>query len=54
MNTQEILKVLRKLPGDFGEEIANLKASLSADNDRLFRITNAGPMNPGRALFSTR
>ena len=43
--------MLRSLPGDFSEEIENLAASLRAGSDSRFRITNAGPMNPGKSTL---
>ena len=51
METKEILDAIRSLSGDFDEEIANLTAALVAEKDSRFRITNAGPMNPGKSTL---
>lgn len=53
MDVKSITRILRSIEerNEFSEAIRSLEAMQEISNDNRFRITNAGPMNPGKSTF---
>ena len=51
MKIKDVIKILKKLPEDFEEEIEELEVWQTMPHDTVIRIANAGPMNPGKSTL---
>ena len=53
MEIKNAIRILKMLPGDYEEEIEKLVLLQTIPEDSVFRIANAGSMNPGKSsLFN--